>query len=201
LLARSGLIDLLGDKAALRAAIDRFGVWGPVVVVALEAIAIVASPLPSAPVALAAGALYGTAWGALLIVIGAVLGALIAFVIARCLGFEAIKRWSMARKYLDVLAKDHSQLWLMGAVFVSRLLPFVSFDAVSYIAGLTPLSFWRFALATTAGIVPVTFLLTYAGETLVGVDAELAWAIVVALVAAPLVIAGVRALWRAGKAQ
>lgn len=52
----------------------------------------------------------------------------------------------------------------MGFVFVSRLLPFISFDIVSYAAGLTVLSFWRFALATLAGIVPMSFLLAHFGE-------------------------------------
>jgi uncharacterized membrane protein YdjX (TVP38/TMEM64 family) len=41
----------------------------------------------------------------------------------------------------------------MTIVFVSRLLPFISFDIVSYAAGLTRLAMWRFAVATLAGIV------------------------------------------------
>jgi uncharacterized membrane protein YdjX (TVP38/TMEM64 family) len=196
-LARSGLIDLIADRAALRAAFDRLGVWGPVTVVALEAVAIVASPLPSAPVAFAAGAIYGAFWGALLIVIGAGLGAVVAFLIARWLGFEAIRRWGVAQRYLEMVSHDHSQRWLMGAVFVSRLIPFVSFDAVSYLAGLTPLAFWRFALATLTGIVPVSFLFAYAGETLIGVSTDLLLAVIAGLVALPLVAAAARALWTA----
>ena len=45
-----------------------------------------ASPIPSAPVALAAGAAYGHVWGTVQVVIGAELGALIAFGLARVLG-------------------------------------------------------------------------------------------------------------------
>jgi uncharacterized membrane protein YdjX (TVP38/TMEM64 family) len=52
----------------------------------------------------------------------------------------------------------------MFIVFASRLVPFISFDAVSYAAGLTPLAFWRFAAATLAGIVPISFMLAYLGE-------------------------------------
>ena len=55
----------------------------------------------------------------------------------------------------------------MLIVFLSRLVPFVSFDAVSYVAGLTPLTFWRFAIATLAGVIPVSFALAYFGERLV----------------------------------
>ena len=54
----------------------------------------------------------------------------------------------------------------MSIVFFSRLLPFVSFDIISYIAGLTTLSFWRFAIATIAGIAPASFLLAHFGGEL-----------------------------------
>jgi len=55
----------------------------------------------------------------------------------------------------------------MTIVFVSRLLPFISFDVVSYAAGLTSLSLWRFALATLAGILPTSFLLAHFGGEMV----------------------------------
>ena len=58
-----------------------------------------------------------------------------------------------------------SQSALTAAVFASRLLPFVSFDLVSYAAGLSTLRFWRFALATLAGIAPASFLLAHFGTS------------------------------------
>jgi uncharacterized membrane protein YdjX (TVP38/TMEM64 family) len=42
-------------------------------------------------------------------------------------------------------------------------MPFVSFDMISYAAGLSRLHAWRFALATLAGIVPASFLLAHVG--------------------------------------
>ncbi len=200
-LAHTGLIALIEDRAALRAAVERLGAWGPVAIVALEAIAIVASPLPSAPVALAAGAAYGSVYGTVLTVIGAVGGAMIAFLIARCLGYEFIRRWSGAERVLGMLARERSQLWLMGVILASRLLPFISFDAVSYAAGLTPLAFWRFALATFIGILPMAFALAYAGDELMGEGADILLAVLIAVVAIPMVIAAVRALWFHPKAR
>ena len=52
----------------------------------------------------------------------------------------------------------------MCIVFVSRVLPFISFDIVSYAAGLTVLTFWRFALATLAGIASTSFFLAHFGN-------------------------------------
>jgi uncharacterized membrane protein YdjX (TVP38/TMEM64 family) len=59
----------------------------------------------------------------------------------------------------------------MAAVFASRLLPFISFDLVSYAAGLTPLTLWRFAVATLAGIIPASFLLAHFGGEMASADA------------------------------
>ncbi len=50
-----GLMD--GERLDMQVA--RAGIWGPVVIVALMTVAVVASPIPSAPIALAAGADYG----------------------------------------------------------------------------------------------------------------------------------------------
>jgi uncharacterized membrane protein YdjX (TVP38/TMEM64 family) len=49
-------------------------------------------------------------------------------------------------------------------VFVSRLIPFMSFDLVSYAAGLSPIKLWRFALATLLGLIPVSFALAHFGS-------------------------------------
>jgi uncharacterized membrane protein YdjX (TVP38/TMEM64 family) len=148
------------DGRALRQFIIGLGVAGPLAVIGLMTLAILVSPIPSAPIALAAGAAYGHTWGTAYIVLGAELGALGAFGLARLLGRDAVQRWLGNRLPESRLG---SQGALMAVVFASRLLPFISFDVVSYAAGLTALSLWRFALATLAGILPASFLLAHFG--------------------------------------
>jgi uncharacterized membrane protein YdjX (TVP38/TMEM64 family) len=60
---------------------------------------------------------------------------------------------------LDPYLEEHGTL----AVFVLRLIPLVSFDAVSYAVGLSGLSFWKFLLATALGMIPGTFVFVYLG--------------------------------------
>lgn len=175
------------------------GVFGPILIVVLMTVAIVATPIPSAPIALAAGAAYGHILGTTYIVIGAELGALIAFGLARFLGREALSRWvgdNVATGWLG------SQNLLTFTVFASRLMPFVSFDIVSYAAGLSSLHFWRFALATLAGIIPASFVLAHFGnEAVSGEPGRAAWAAfgLGGLTLAPLVILGLRD-WRRKRA-
>ena len=160
LLEETGALAIILDGRALREFIMGLGMAGPLAVVALMILAILVSPIPSAPIALAAGALYGHTWGTVYVALGAGLGALAAFGLARLLGRDTLQRWLGSRL---PNARLGSQNALMVIVFVSRLLPFISFDVVSYAAGFTALTWWRFALATLAGILPASFLLAHFG--------------------------------------
>lgn len=158
-LRETGVLGTIVDEQRLRERIEDLGAWGPIAVVVLMTLAILVSPVPSAPIAMAAGAAYGHGWGTLYVLIGAEAGALAAFGLARMLGGAALSRWFGKR----LPGLSGSQNALMGIVFASRLLPFISFDLISYAAGLTVLSVWRFALATLAGIVPASFVLAHLG--------------------------------------
>lgn len=161
LLHESGMLMTIVNGAQLRERIAQLGTWGPLLVIGLVVLAVLVSPIPSGPIAVAAGAAYGHTWGTLYVVLGAEIGALAAFGLARLLGREVVQRWFGDRLSVGLLG---SQTALMGIVLGSRLLPFISFDIVSYAAGLTALSFWRFAVATLVGIVPVSFLLAHLGS-------------------------------------
>lgn len=168
-LKQTGTLGTILDGAALRERIEHLGVWGPLAIIALMMLAVLVSPIPSAPIAMAAGAAYGHFWGTLYVVAGAEAGALAAFGIARMLGQAALHRWFGERLSTGLIGSQNALTWI---VFISRLLPFVSFDLVSYAAGLTRLSVWRFALATLAGIVPASFLLAHLGLEMTDGEAD-----------------------------
>ena len=179
-----------GDR--ISALVADAGIWGPIVIVGLMTTAIVATPIPSAPIALAAGAAYGHTLGTVYVVLGAELGALAAFGLARFLGRDVLRRWFGEKVDAGWLGSQNA---LTFTVFISRLLPFISFDIVSYAAGLSRLHFWRFGLATLAGIIPASFVLAHFGNEAVNGDtSRAAWAAIGlgALTLTPLVIIGVR---------
>ena len=163
------------EAERLEMLVARAGLWGPVLIVTFMTLAVVASPIPSAPIALAAGAAYGHLWGTVVVVIGAELGALIAFSLARILGHDALRRVFGDRVDAGLLGSQNA---LTATVFASRLMPFVSFDMVSYAAGLSRLHTWRFAIATLAGIIPASFLLAhFGGEAVSGDLGRATWAV------------------------
>jgi len=169
LVVQSGILTFLKDEQQLQAWLVHLGWRGPFGIILLMTGAIVWSPIPSAPIALAAGAAYGHVWGTLYILVGAELGALVAFTLSRRFGYDLVRRW-LGQHALPAWRRSSDKLaWI---VFISRLLPFVSFDVVSYAAGLTSLSTWRFALATLVGIAPASFLLAHFGSEMRSGDTQ-----------------------------
>jgi uncharacterized membrane protein YdjX (TVP38/TMEM64 family) len=126
------------------------GGLAPVIYMVVMAAAVVISPIPSLPLNIAAGAFFGPFAGTLYSALGALGGAVLSFMIARLLGRELIERF--ASGHINFCSACSDKL-LTKIVFFSRLLPFFSFDVISYGAGLTKITLKKFALATFFGMV------------------------------------------------
>lgn len=186
-LLKSGALGQLQEADSLKEAALQLGSAGPILIIALMALAVVMSPVPSAPIALAAGAAYGHYWGTAYVAVGSLAGALVAFGISRYLGYGLVRSWFGSNLSPGIFSRFlNSQNGLMLAVFATRLMPFVSFDVISYAAGLTPLAVWRFVLATLLGIIPASFVLAHFGDELASADPTKAALTVLALGAVTL---------------
>ena len=206
-LARTDALSFLADEERLRGYVQSLGFWGPLIVILLRAGAVLTAFLPNSPISLASGAAYGPLWGTVYVLIGSELGAVLAFMIARRLGFDAVRR----RGWIDrirqsrwgnwLFRRGHSQTRLSAAVFLARAVPFVNLDMVSYVAGVTRLRFWRYALASFAGLAPYNFLYACLGDRLVGASREtvvLILLLTVVLAFVPLVLKHLWSRFRKG---
>lgn len=140
------------------------GILAPVVYIVIMSLAVVVSPIPSIPLDIAAGIFFGPYLGTLYSVIGAVSGSVMSFMIARLLGRQLIERFLGGH---IIFCGTCSDKLLTKVVFISRLLPFVSFDIISYGAGLTKMTLYKFCLATFLGMIPLTFIYNYFGSVIV----------------------------------
>lgn len=152
------LWELFSDRERLQRAVEGAGPLAPAVFVLLLVAQAVLAPLPAPAVAFAGGYVFGTFWGFVLTWLGVLAGGAISFGISRLLGRGFVER-STRLKGLDRQVEEHGAV----LVFVLRLIPLVSFDVISYAAGLTGISFWRFLLATALGAAPGTFVFVYLG--------------------------------------
>ena len=170
-----------GDVAGLRDYILSFGAWAPVVSALIMVFQGLAAPLPAFVVAFANGLAFGTLWGGMLSLASATLAAALSFWISRLLGRGPVEAL-VGSKSLGSADRWFAR-WGAYAVLVARLVPVVSFDVVSYAAGLTRMRFPGFILATVVGMTPATFVYAYLG----GRAPQYVW---VLLAAFGLVVAG-----------
>lgn len=152
----------LFTKEGMREAMDPLGHWGPIVYIGVLALSVVISQIPGLPMAYSAGALWGPWMGGLYTVLGGFFGAMVAYYIGYTLGQSSLRHLS-GRTIQFSNNKGHAFWGWM--VFISRLLPVVSFDLVSYGAGVAELSFPIYAAATSFGMIPSVLLITYLGDT------------------------------------
>ena len=140
------------DAGALRRDVAALGPLAPVVFVLLYAGATLL-PLPKNVITAVAGLVFGLVDGVLLVLPGAMLGALAAFGLGRWLGREAVERFTGTR-----VARVDALLARRGlvAILVSRLVPVLPFTGINYAAGLTAIRLRDFVLGTAIGIVPGT---------------------------------------------
>lgn len=151
------------SQDAILALLQSMGSFAPLGFMAFMALA-VASPLPSLPLDIAAGIFFGPYLGTLYSATGALVGSIISYTIARLLGRSLIERFLHGHINFCTTCSDRM---LTGVVFFTRLIPVVSFDMVSYGAGLTKMSLTRFCLATFLGMLPLTFAYNNFGAALV----------------------------------
>lgn len=177
-----------------------FGIWAPVVSAALMVLQSVAAPIPAFLLTFANGMLFGWFWGALLSWTSAMAGAALCFGIARALGRPTVERLSGGSA---VLAGTDRFFATYGthSVLIARLLPFLSFDVVSYAAGLTTMRFGRFLLATGIGQLPATLLYSWLGQSVTGSLRAVFWGFSIAAAFAVLSVAVIPRLRRRFKAE
>lgn len=141
--------------------IQNLGQLGVFTYIGFLIVAIVIGPVPSTPVTVAAGAVWGPLQAALYGVIGLFLGSVAAYLIGRTLGRSTVQALTGKSVYFS---KHRGEIYLGWIVFVTHLLPFLPYDLVSYGAGISGMSLPIFAVANLLGLIPNTLLLTHMGS-------------------------------------
>jgi uncharacterized membrane protein YdjX (TVP38/TMEM64 family) len=155
------LVDFLRDREALSAFLEQIGVWGPVVYVLLLGLQVVTAILPPHGLMVAAGYLYGFWGGLALNVLGAVIFSQLAFTISRYLGQDFVNRVTPAtirERWQDVIKRQGVFFFTLAFWF-----PIIPSNITNYIAGVSPISFLGFFLASFVGRLPGLALVTAVG--------------------------------------
>ena len=122
--------------------------------------------LPTLPLNLGAGFLWGPYWGGFYTVVGASLGAAIAFLVSRYLAAELLNRHFRHRTWIWLLEQVRQQDWKVVAF--TRINPIFPTAPLNYFFGLTTIKFWPYLLATVLFIAPMAVLFAYLGDSVGG---------------------------------
>lgn len=200
LAVRAGVIPLEPEVVAQQ--VRDAGVLGPVVLFALLVLQCVVSPLPSEPLMMAAGYVYGPAAGFALSWAAVVAGAAACFALARMFGRPFVERFVSTERVvnLDSYVRSRGPTHVFVALLAVRLLAFSSFDLVSYGCGLLPLPFRSFLLASVLGVVPKAFAFTYLGANMSELPAWLSTLILLGTFGIVLLIPWLLRAWQQTRA-
>ena len=143
----------------IRRDIEGAGVWGGLVFAVGYGIASLV-PIPKSVVSIAAGIVFGFWWGVLLVTVGSIIGATLAFLLGRRLGKDLVERFLGGR--LDKVDDALSDRGLK-AVLIVRVIPVLPFTLVNYSAGLTRVNRRDYALGTLIGMLPGTLVFVAIG--------------------------------------
>lgn len=161
-LYKSGVFSFFMDKERMKSFLNSLGPLSFIGFIFLQALQVIAAPIPGEVTGFLGGFLYGKGLGIFLSTIGLTLGSLVAFSLARILGRPFVERF--VKK--ETMEKYDYLLHHRGAflVFLLFLIPGFPKDMLCYILGLGYLTTKEFFVISTVGRFGGTVLLTFGGD-------------------------------------
>lgn len=152
------------NPEALRSLILGFGVLAPLGLIVLQMFQATISIIPSQLTTILAGYIFGPLWGLVYSLIGAFLGSLLIFSLARKYGLKIASFFFTEEEIVHFILFFKQKK--LVALFLARIAPLFPNDLVSSAAALTDISLLHFNLVSTAGFMVQMILLTFFGAEL-----------------------------------
>jgi len=171
-----------------------FGNWGYLMFILLLLLAI-PLPIPSVPVVLGGGYVYGTVLGTILALIACIIGGTITFLLVRRFGRPLLEQIASEEhiEHFDDLFKRKGKI----AAFISYAIPLFPSDALTLVLGLTEIRYRTFIILLIIGHIPRYLIINALGENfLIGFNLKTILALLLAILIIFLVIFFKRTLKR-----
>jgi uncharacterized membrane protein YdjX (TVP38/TMEM64 family) len=154
-------VRLYLDRHFLKQTLRQWGILAPVIFVALQALQVIIAPIPGEVTGILGGYLFGEWLGFLYSTIGLTVGSVAAFGVGRWLGTHYV-RTLVSQGTWD---KMGFIVEAEGVIlcFVIYLIPGLPKDMICYLFGLSPMPLWVFAVVSTIGRAPDTWVLSAQG--------------------------------------
>lgn len=150
-------------QASVTAKMEEFGIFAPVVFVALQVIQVVIAIIPGGPVPIIGGMLFGEFAALILCLVGFFLGTALVYYLVQWLGRPMVDRFVTEKHFqkFDFLMEGKR---LEALVFLVFFLPGLPKDALTYLVSFnSKIKPMRLFILTTLGRTPATILTVYVG--------------------------------------
>ncbi|MEM0519622.1 MULTISPECIES: TVP38/TMEM64 family protein [Aequorivita] len=168
------------DEARIQKWVEGFGWFGPLVLVLAMIAQMFLIVIPTILLMIVTILAYGPIWGSLLILIAVFSASSVGYLIGKYVGTQIIVNLlgNTTMKKVSSFLKEYG-FW---AVVITRVNPFLSNDAISFVAGVLKMNYWRFITATLLGITPLTILIAIVGKNINTLKSGLLWASIGSLI-------------------
>jgi len=151
-------IEIQGNIHRLKTVILSFGLWAPLISAFLMVAQSVVLFLPAFPIFVVNALVFGPFYGFLLSWSSAIAGSLVCFCISKTLGRPVVERL-VNKEHLET-ADRALKKYEKYVILLFGFVPVVSFDVISYAAGLTLLASWDFLLLVCIAQIPSALFYT-----------------------------------------
>ena len=155
------VVRLYLDRYFLKETLRRWGLFAPLIFIGLQALQVIIAPIPGEVTGILGGYLFGEWAGLVYSTIGLTLGSVVAFGGGRWLGAHSVRTLVSHETWEKMGFIVEAE----GAIlcFIIYLIPGLPKDMVCYLFGMSPMPLWVFALVSTLGRIPGTWLLSAQG--------------------------------------
>ncbi len=169
-----------GDEPRIENWVSQFGIIGPLVIILAMVLQMFLLIIPTLALMVVAIIAYGPIWGSLIVFAAVFAASTVGYLIGSYLGPVIVERLIgiKSEKKIGEFIEDYG-FW---AVFITRLNPVLSNDAISFVSGVLRMGYWKFIGATLSGIAPLIIFVAILGRSNDNLINGLVWGSLVSLI-------------------
>ena len=168
------------DEEHIKSWVDGFGWYGPLVLILAMIAQMFLLVIPTILLMVVSVLAYGPLWGSVIILIAVFAASSVGYFIGRYFGQTVVMK--LLGQKTENKIEQFIENYGFWAVIVTRLNPFLSNDAISFVGGMLKMGYWRFIGATMVGILPLTIFLAVLGKSTEQLKTGLFWGSLVSLI-------------------
>ncbi|WP_037321590.1 TVP38/TMEM64 family protein [Salegentibacter sp. Hel_I_6] len=168
------------DEKKISDWVSEFGWMGPTILILAMIAQMFLIVIPSVVLMVVSILAYGPIFGSLIIFAAIFSASSVGYFIGRYFGPVIVQKLIGAKNANKI--EDFIDDYGFWAIIVTRINPFLSNDAISFVGGILKMGYWRFIGATLVGIAPLTIFIAIIGDSTDGLKTGLLWGSIVSLI-------------------